>query len=161
MLMRRSFDTPRICGDACRLPVRQATFDLINASLMVGDVSDLGGLIREFAFALAPEGHLIYSDFHPSWAKNKWRRTFRTVDGRAFDVQYMAHSIDEHLLALEQARLRVVAIREPRIRDDPDPAVKAFRRKWRNPPLVVVFHVVKGRQLSGRPMAARPGIGGR
>jgi SAM-dependent methyltransferase len=148
MLRRRSFDTPRVCGDACRLPVRQAVFDLINASLMVGDVADLSGLIQEFEYALMPEGHLIYSDFHPSWARNRWRRTFRTADGRAFDVPYVAHSIEEHLLALERAHLRVLAIREPRVRDDPDPAVKTFRRKWGNPPLVVVFHAVKGRKLS-------------
>ena len=32
----------RVCGDACRLPFTRGAFDLINASLMVGDVADLG-----------------------------------------------------------------------------------------------------------------------
>ena len=30
-----------VCGDACALPFRRATFDLVNASLMVGDLPDL------------------------------------------------------------------------------------------------------------------------
>ena len=35
---------------------------------MVGDVADLGAWVREATRVLAPGGHLIYSDFHPSWA---------------------------------------------------------------------------------------------
>src|SRR5262245_48534463 len=32
-----------VCADACRLPFRRGTFDLVNASLMVGDIADLAG----------------------------------------------------------------------------------------------------------------------
>jgi malonyl-CoA O-methyltransferase len=154
MLSRGSFKAPRVCGDACRLPFRRATFDLINASLIVGDVSDLSGWIGEMAHALVPGGHLIYSDFHPSWAKNGWQRTFRTLDGDAFDVPYVPHSIEDHLSALEQARLQMIAIREPRFREDADPAVKTFRRRWGNPPVIVVFHVVKTGRCLHQPTAA-------
>ena len=61
--------TSCVCADACRLPFRRGTFDLINASLMVGDVPDLAGWCREMARALSVGGHLVYSDFHPSWAQ--------------------------------------------------------------------------------------------
>jgi SAM-dependent methyltransferase len=70
MLGREGVKAPRVCADACRLPFRRGAFDLINASLIVGDVADLGGWMCEMARALAPGGHLIYSDFHPSWAKH-------------------------------------------------------------------------------------------
>ena len=146
-MLRRGDGAPgRVCGDACRLPFARASFDLINASLMVGDIADLGAWAREMARVLALRGHLVYSDFHPSWAQRGWSRTFRSADGAMHDVAFHPHTIDDHLTALEQAGLRVRAIREPRLtasRDDRQPAIRMFRRRWDNPQVVIVFHVVK------------------
>ncbi len=139
MLEQRCGGEPCVCGDACRLPFGDATFDLVCASLMLGDVEDVGSWVREAARVLAPGGRLVYSDFHPSWAPQRWRRTFRGQDGRRFELAYFPHSIDEHLEHLERSSLRVQAIREPRI--DGRPA-----------PVVVVFHAVK----PGFPVKARP-----
>lgn len=138
-----SLRAPLVCADACHLPFRRAAFDLINASLMVGDVADLDAWAREMTRALGLGGHLVYSDFHPSWAQRRWRRTFQSADGRKLDVSYVSHSMNDHLIAMQQAGLQVTTIREPRFRDDADPAVRAFRRRWDNPPVVVVFHAVK------------------
>ena len=113
---------------------------------MVGDIADLGVWTREMARVLAIRGHLVYSDFHPSWAQRGWSRTFRTADGEMHDVSFNPHTIDDHLTALQQAGLRVLAIREPRFsspRDAREPGIKAFRRRWGNPQVVVVFHAVK------------------
>ena len=146
MLRRGSAAPGRVCGDACQLPFRRSTFDLINASLMVGDIADLGVWTREIARVLAFRGHLVYSDFHPSWAQRGWRRTFRSANGEIHDVSFSPHTIDDHLTALQQAGLRVITIREPRFRSPRDllePGIKAFRRRWGNPQVVVVFHAVK------------------
>ena len=136
----------RVCGDACRLPFRRGAFDLINASLMVGDVADLGAWTREMARVLAAGGHLVYSDFHPSWAQRGWSRTFRSADGALHDVSFNPHAIDDHSRRSTRAGLRVRTIREPRF-DSPrrpsEPGIKAFRRRWGNPQVVVVFHAVK------------------
>ena len=145
-MLRRGNEAGRVCGDACRLPFRRGAFDLINASLMVGDVADLAEWSREMARALTTGGHLVYSDFHPSWAQRGWSRTFRSADGETHDVSFNPRAIDDHLAALEQAGLRVRTIREPRFsatRDEADPGIKAFRRRWGNPQVVVVFHAVK------------------
>ena len=145
-MLRRSSAPGRVCADACRLPFRRGAFDLINASLMVGDIADIGAWSREMARVLATGGHLLYSDFHPSWAQRGWSRTFRSADGALHDVTINRHAIDEHLSALEQAGLRVRTIREPRFssaRDEFEPGIKAFRRRWGNPQVVVVFHAVK------------------
>jgi malonyl-CoA O-methyltransferase len=142
-MLARGTGNRRICGDACRLPFKRGAFDLINASLMVGDVADLSGWMREMARALTFGGHLVYSDFHPSWAQRGWSRTFRAADGELHDVSFHSHSIDEHLVALEQAGLHVRAIREPRFRVDSEPGVKAFRRRWGNPHVVIIFHAVR------------------
>jgi SAM-dependent methyltransferase len=146
MLRRGATDHRRICGDARQLPFRRGAFDLINASLMVGDIVDLGGWVREIARVLASGGHLVYSDFHPSWAQRGWTRTFRGADGALHDISFNPHTIDDHLAALDAAGLRVRTIREPRFdsrRDEAEPGIKAFRRRWGNPQVVVVFHVVK------------------
>jgi malonyl-CoA O-methyltransferase len=145
MLTRGPLGNRRICGDACRLPFKRSAFDVINASLMVGDVADLGAWTREMARVLAIGGHLVYSDFHPSWAARGWSRTFRAADGTLHEVSYHPHAIDDHLDALEQAGLRVRAIREPRVRPSFDPGIRAFRRRWSNPQVVVVFHAVNER----------------
>jgi ubiquinone/menaquinone biosynthesis C-methylase UbiE len=116
MLGRSPRDLPRVCGDACGLPFRDASFDLVCSSLMTGDVSDLRAWVREATRVLAPGGHLIYSDFHPSWAARRWRRTFRDAAGRQRELAYVPHQIEDHLAALEASPLAVRAIREPRSR---------------------------------------------
>jgi malonyl-CoA O-methyltransferase len=145
-MLTRGTARRRVCADACRLPFRRAAFDVVNASLMVGDVVDVSGWAREMSRVLSAGGHLVYSDFHPSWAQRGWSRTFRAADGELHDVAFHAHSIDDHLAALEHAGLHVRAIREPRFsakRDDDATAIEAFRRRWGNPQVVVVFHAVK------------------
>jgi malonyl-CoA O-methyltransferase len=142
-MLTRSAGRARVCGDACQLPFRRASFDLVNASLMVGDVSDLAGWTSEMARVLVTGGHLVYSDFHPSWARRGWSRTFRAADGVEHDVSFNPHTLDDHLSALARAGLRVLMVREPRFRDQSEPSIKAFRRRWGNPPVVVVFHAVK------------------
>ena len=142
MLRRQTEGVPRVCGDACRLPFRDASFDLVSSSLLVGDIADLAGWIDELARVLAPGGHLIYSDFHPSWATDRWRRTFRTADGRSFEVVYFPHTIAEHLTLLDGRAFEIRAIREPRLAA-PDAARWLRRSPPRHAPVVVVFHAVK------------------
>jgi len=144
-MLRRGAAAGRVCGDACRLPFQRASFDLINASLMVGDVADLGAWTREMARVLSLGGQLVYSDFHPSWVKRGWRRTFHSADGELHDVAFNPHTIDQHLAALDQAGLAVRTIREPRLKmsSGEEPGIWAFQRRWGHPQVVVVFHVVK------------------
>jgi len=142
-MLTHSAGRGRVCADACRLPFKRASFDLVNASLMVGDVADLAGWTREMSRVLSAGGHLVYSDFHPSWAQHGWTRTFRGADGALHEVSYHPHAVDDHLAALEHAGLHILAIEEPRFTEDGEPAIKAFRRRWGDPQVVVVFHAVK------------------
>ena len=132
MLKHRTDAAPRVCGDVCRMPFRDASFDLVCASLMVGDLEDVGSWIREARRILRRGGHLVYSDFHPSWTSKRWRRTFRTATGRLFELAYFPHAIEEHLALLERASLAVHAIREPRLSGG-------------SAPVVVVLHAIKSR----------------
>ncbi len=119
-----------ICADACRLPFANGSFDLVCSSLMVGDVERLADWIGEAVRVLVPGGHLVYSDFHPSWSAHGWRRTFTTGDGRTFALPYHARAIEEHLGLIASAALDVVHIREPRL-------------DGRQAPVIVAFHATK------------------
>jgi SAM-dependent methyltransferase len=149
MLARHTRLVARVCGDARRLPFADASFDLISSSLMVGDVADLDGWVSEAARVLAPGGHLVYSDFHPSWATQGWRRTFQTADGRSFEVAYFSHTLAEHLDVLEARSFDIRAVLEPRL-TAPGPALTRLVRPLglastdaRDAPVAIVFHAVK------------------
>ena len=137
MLEHDAFPVPRVCGDATRLPFISGSFDLVCSSLMVGDIADLPGWTAEASRLLAPGGHLVYSDFHPTWQRQRWRRTFKAADGCQFEIDLVPHSIEEHLARLDDASFDVRAIREPRVSGLPGPAV-------------VVFHAVKGYRGAAR-----------
>jgi len=130
----------RVCGDVRRLPFADASFDLISSSLMVGDLADLDGWVSEAERVLAPGGHLVYSDFHPSWATRRWRRTFQTADGRSFEVAYFSHPLAEHVTALESRSFEIRAVREPRLTVHDAPATLA---DGDDVPVAIVFHAVK------------------
>ena len=143
MLARISRDTPRVCGDARSLPFAAGTFDLLNASLVAGDVPDLTSWLAGLARVLSPGGHLIYSDFHPSWSLYGWRRTFQTTDGRTIEIPYATHTIDDHLKAIRDARLTEISTEEIRLRDEETTEVTRFRERWGDPPVLVVVHAMK------------------
>ncbi len=121
---------PRVRGDARQLPFTPASFDVITSSLMCGDLPDLGDWVREAARVLTPGGQLIYSDFHPSWALSGWKRTFRSQDGREYELPFFPHTIEMHVSLLAEHGLEVRSIREPRM---------AARRNA----VVAVLHAVK------------------
>lgn len=115
MLRHGGAGCPRVRGDAQQLPFPAAAFDMVTSSLMCGDVADLGAWVGEAARVLAPGGQLIYSDFHPAWTASGWRRTFRSEDGREYELPFFPHTIEAHLERLAHHGLEVRAIREPRV----------------------------------------------
>jgi malonyl-CoA O-methyltransferase len=127
----------RVLGDACCLPFPSAAFDLINASLMVGDVVDLPAWTREMARVLSHGGRMVYSDFHPAWSELGWERTFRTAAGARHSVAFTPHTIEEHLAALASAGFGISAIREPRL-----------KIRGADTPVVAIFHAVKVREAA-------------
>jgi malonyl-CoA O-methyltransferase len=140
MLGRSEPGSVRVRADARQLPFAPSSFDLVTACLMAGDIADVTPWIAELASALAPEGHLLYTDFHPTWRRYGWRRTFMTGGGREIDLPYVPHALDDHRAAIERAGLELVALREVPLHDSDDEDVKAFRRRWGNPPVLTVVH---------------------
>jgi malonyl-CoA O-methyltransferase len=139
-MLRRSSARRRVCADAHALPWPPATFELINASLIAGDIGDLDRWIDELARVLAPGGHLIYSDFHPSWSELGWRRTFRAGTGEEYSLPCASHQLSDHCDAIGHAGLDLLTVDDVML----TPA-RSFAR-WRRPraqPVAQVFHARK------------------
>lgn len=116
----------RVCGDACRLPFADQSFDLVCSSLMCGDIADLGAWLGEAARVLAPGGHLVYSDFHPSWHILGWRRTFVADDRRTYELPLFPHELEEHHDRLLTQGLEIRAVYEPTLAGGSTPVVAIF-----------------------------------
>jgi SAM-dependent methyltransferase len=144
MLLRASAQDLRVCADALRLPFAAESFDVINASLVAGDVDDLTAWIGHLASVLERGGRLVYSDFHPSWTTYGWRRTFHTGAGEAVDLPLVPHAIEAHESAIQRAGLALVSCQEVPLLDEADPEVRAFRRRWGPVPVLTVVQAQKG-----------------
>ncbi len=129
-----------VCGDAVNLPVAAAVFDLALASLMIGDVADLTRWVGEIHRVLRPGGHLVFSDFHVSWAGDGWHRTFDDRRGRRFELPYHPRSVDEHRDTLGRCGFAACEVREIGLEAETGNDADAFRRRWGRVPVVVVFH---------------------
>jgi malonyl-CoA O-methyltransferase len=112
MLIRQAGDAARVCGDATRLPFAGNTFDLVNASLMAGDINNLCAWLKEIARVLRPDGRVVYSDFHPEWHERGWQRTFQDRQGRTIVLPCHPHSHESHREALDGARLQEIAVED-------------------------------------------------
>jgi malonyl-CoA O-methyltransferase len=148
MLSRQAGDAVRVCGDARQLPFPDRAFDLVNASLMAGDIPDLGPWLAEIARVLGPGGRVVYSDFHPAWHERGWKRTFQDRLGHTVTLPCHPHSDADHRGALSGAGMRVQGIDEVSV----VPQLNLFNR-WRpgarSPvPALLVVSAVKttGRQ---------------
>jgi len=130
MLSHAAASATRVQADARYLPFSGARFDLVVSSLMCGDVPEPAPWLSEAARVLVRGGHLIYSDFHPSWASSGWRRTFTGADGLLYQLPYFPHPIEQHIDLLNACGFEVRTIREPKLAD-------------RTAPIVVVLHAVK------------------
>lgn len=124
----------RVCADATRLPLSTGSVDLVTSSLMAGDIADLGGWFAEVARVLAPGGHFIFSDFHPSWRELGWRRTFRGEDGREYELPFFDHAVEMHVELLAAHGLAPRVVREPRAPNKPEP-------------VLVVIHAVRSKRI--------------
>lgn len=135
MLARaREFAPTLVQADIISMGLRSGRFHFVACALALGHVKDLHGALREISRVMAPQGALIYSDFHPAAAQLGWKRTFRGQDGHEYAARYFSHTLAEHTAACTAAGLRIAELREPSI---------DFDHKWRGRPALLIVRAVK------------------
>ena len=87
----------RVCGDALRLPLRDASVDLLFSSLMLQWCEPLGAALAEMRRVLAPSGFLALSTFGPD-TLHELRAAWADADGynhvnRFHDVQEVGDAL--------------------------------------------------------------------
>jgi SAM-dependent methyltransferase len=102
-------------GDLRKLPVDDASFELVVCGLALAHLPELDGAVRELARVLAPGGHLIVSVLHPFQALLGWHAPFTDSDGRRGFIREHPHLHGDYLAAFANAGLDQRACLEPEI----------------------------------------------
>ena len=137
MLARHADPSHRVQGDLRSLPFPAGAFDLVVAGLALGEIPVLADALAELRRVLAVGGDCLYSDFHPSWSTQGWRRTFRDAAGVEAELPLVCHSVDDHRCAARTAGLRPLHMAEVSVRIS---RPGAWRRS--SLPALVIVHAV-------------------
>jgi malonyl-CoA O-methyltransferase len=145
-MLRRSASPRRVRGDMMRLPFAAAVFNVVISGLAVGHAADLQQWMNEVARVLAPDGSLLYSDFHPDAAATGMTRSFVDDAQRRRSVSHFPHALKDHRRAAHDAGLSIEAVRELRVGyelRESFPGSPLFYRRWRGLPVVLIIRARK------------------
>ncbi|WP_344875916.1 class I SAM-dependent methyltransferase [Nonomuraea antimicrobica] len=101
-------------GDLSRLPVPDATADLVVCALALTHVPALDPVLAEFARVLRPGGSVVISDIHPEGVARGVVPPVRLPDGRPGRVATYHHRIGDYVRAALKAGFQVRRCEEPR-----------------------------------------------
>jgi SAM-dependent methyltransferase len=149
-------------ADAAALPLPDGAVDLAVASMVLMNLDDLPGAMREVARVLAPGGRLCASLVHP-FNSPKTGSYFEAVaypeqrvrGGLRMTFHDMHRPLSAYARALEDAGMLLEAIREP-VPSDGYVAEHPEVARWRADPCFLLLRAVRaeGRAPTPRPPAA-------
>jgi SAM-dependent methyltransferase len=102
-----------LVGDLHRLPVEDASADLVTCAPALTHVADLAPVIAEFARVLRPGGHLVISDMRPKRVALGSVPSVRDADGRPGRLSTHRHPIGDYLRAALAVGLQLRRCEEP------------------------------------------------
>jgi ubiquinone/menaquinone biosynthesis C-methylase UbiE len=136
----------RVRASMMHLPFGNGVFDVIVCGLAIGHTTDVGAWMTEITRVLAPEGVLLYSDFHPAAARAGLPRTFKDQGDVARVVPHCGHELERQREAAAAAGLTIEEVREIRVGIELTESFAqsaSFYRRWHGLPLVLVVRVRK------------------
>ncbi len=102
-----------LSGDACALPVSDASADVVLASFVASYVEDLARFTAELRRAVRSDGKVFLSDVHPETAAAcGWKRGF-VAGATHIELRTPATSLDKMLSCFAAAGLEVISLIEP------------------------------------------------
>lgn len=102
-------------GSLLRLPVEDATADLVTCALALTHFKNLGPPIKELGRIAKPGGHVVISDVHPFAVATSAHAFFRTAEGTRAVIKNHVHWPSAYVRAFNAAGLHVVDCFEPEI----------------------------------------------
>lgn len=137
-------------ADAAALPLQDGSADLVVASMVLLNLDDLAGSLREAARVLEPGGRLCFSIVHPfnslkalpSYFEQRAYPETRERGGLRMTFHDTHRPLAAYARALEDAGLLIEALREPR----PDDAYVADHPEvagWLERPCFLLARAVK------------------
>ena len=135
-----------VCASMMQLPFVSDAFDIVISGLAVGHASSIDEWMLEVARVLAPDGVLLYSDFHPEAARAGLTRSFKDESGHSYSLPHHRHDIATQRQAAAQANLTIEMVKEVRVGmelQEPFPNSEEFYRRWHGLPLVLVVRARK------------------
>jgi SAM-dependent methyltransferase len=116
MLARARLRVPTgefVLGDLHRLPIDDASVDLVVCALALTHIRELAPVIAQFARVLRPGGSLVISDMHPEVVSKGSIPSVRDADGRPRRLSGYRHLIGDYVRAALNAGLLVRRCEEP------------------------------------------------
>lgn len=144
---------PAFLGDAAHLPFADGSAALVVACMVLQDLDDLDGSIREVSRVLAPGGRFCFAVLHPLNTAGMWRKAahgkefalwapyFESTryelklarNGLVLPLTGCHHPLERYTRALESAGFLIEALREPRP-DDGWAATGELVSRWQGVP---------------------------
>lgn len=100
------------------LPYADGSFDLVVCALALSHMPDLGVAFSQFYRVLAPGGHVLITDFHPSRIEDGWLTVFHR-DGRRHVIETVHHTRQQYLDAAQAAGFAVRTVLDVPVKDAP------------------------------------------
>ena len=133
-----------VLADACTLPLRPQSADVMVCSFTIGHVFNIGALAGELARVARPGADIFVTDMHPDARAQGWRCAFRCAD-RTVEIETFVHALPDLRGSFEHERFRLVKsgdfrFGEPERRIFRAAGKHAMFEKARAMPAVLVLH---------------------
>jgi ubiquinone/menaquinone biosynthesis C-methylase UbiE len=100
-------------GDLTKLPIPDASRDLVLCALALSHLHDVGEAIAEFRRVLRPGGRLIVTDVHPIMILLTAQPIFAYKPGELAFVRVRPHQVSDHLTAFAAHGFSFISCHEP------------------------------------------------
>ena len=111
-----------VVSDLRRLPLGDATFDVVWCRLVIGHIVDPRAAFGELARICRPGGVVIVSDFHPAAVAAGHRRTFADSEGSVHEIEHYVHAPHEQVATASSVGLTPSGRRDGVV----GPAIRSF-----------------------------------
>ena len=101
------------CADLSSIEIQSNSFDVIITALVFGHLKSLSPALDNLLRALAHDGILIITDFHPFLTLMQSKRTFKNHIGQEFEIQHYLHLFEDYFKGFVIHQLIVEDWQEP------------------------------------------------